>query len=196
MAKESKSVKKNKAGNCKEFELDLTDYVMGETTFLTKEKQDALFEHLRKCSQCRAELWNWKEVLAVMKTKDEMGKPEHQAKINELIKRLHAETDKMPCQLIKDGTVIPNDVEVGARAEVVWNCVGLNGIVNLDDLPKLTNLSHDQAYGAYGWLALQDKIVIVKKDEQNKFICLTEAERQSYQQVTYQATRPADQAQA
>jgi len=155
MAKETKSVKKSQAGNCsdaherstphpkasgcKEFELDLTDYVMGETTFLTKEKQEALFEHLRKCSQCRAELWNWKNVLAVMKTKGEMSSPEHQKKIDELIKRLHEETDKMPCQLIKDGTVIPNEVEVGARAKVVWNCVGLNGIVNLVDLPKLTN---------------------------------------------------------
>jgi hypothetical protein len=207
MAKETKSVKKNQAGNCsdahepegtasserstphpkasgcKEFELDLTDYVMGETTFLTKEKQSALFEHLRKCDQCRSELWNWKEVLAVMKTKGEMSSPEHQKKIGELIKRLHEETDKMPCQLIKDGTVIPNSVEVGAQAKVVWNCVGVNGVVNLVDLPKLTNLPYDQAYGAYGWLALQEKIVIVKNDEQNKFICLTEAERQNFQQV-------------
>ncbi|MDI6789044.1 MAG: zf-HC2 domain-containing protein, partial [Planctomycetota bacterium] len=86
MEKQTKQMSKKR---CKEFELDLTDYVMGETTFLTKEKQEKLFEHLRQCAKCRDQLWNWKEVISVMKTKTAMDNPEHQEKINKLIQRLH-----------------------------------------------------------------------------------------------------------
>jgi hypothetical protein len=175
MAKETKSVKKNKGCNCKEFEMDLTDYVMGETTFLTKEKQEALFEHLRKCDQCRAELWNWKEVLAMMKTKSAMAKPEHQKKINELIKRLHEETDKsadspansgkMPVasetQLAKNN--ITTKWEIGSAAGKIYNCLKANGpAMPIPLIREKTGLWDFPFYEAVGWLAKEEKVTLTK----------------------------------
>jgi len=48
----AKNRKKLNRQACKTFELDLTDYVTGDITFLTKAGQKKLFTHLRKCPAC------------------------------------------------------------------------------------------------------------------------------------------------
>lgn len=74
--------------DCRDFELDLTDYVTGDATFLTKEKQAKLFDHLRTCQQCQKEFWSWKETLAVMKAKAESQQPGYQARMDKLIQAI------------------------------------------------------------------------------------------------------------
>jgi len=163
MEKKKKQMKKQ----CKEFELDLTDYVMGETTFLTTEKQEKLFEHLRQCAKCRDQLWNWKEVIAVMKTRSAMEKPEHQQKINKLIERLHQESARLPITM--PGVPVNLKQEVKQTAREVFDLLGQNRVMSIPEIIEETKRREYTVQQAIGWLGVTDKI-IVSRDTKTAYI--------------------------
>ncbi|MFA5793763.1 MAG: winged helix-turn-helix domain-containing protein [Candidatus Brocadiia bacterium] len=164
-----------KKNSCEKYGLAITDYVLGEKMDITKEE---LIAHLQTCADCRADLKNWKATYSVMRAKAFDAKPEAKEHLEELM--MDGSPTNLICHKIKNAQILLGDVEVGAPAGVVWKCVGENGMVKLADLPKMTNLPVEQAYGGYGWLTRQEKLIIIKtKDE--KYICLTEAERKQYQ---------------
>ncbi len=80
-----------KSQPCTEFEMDLTDYVTGERTFLTPEREQKLYEHLRCCKTCRQELFDWEEVYGAIKSKLHHDQPATQQKLADLRQRIKNE---------------------------------------------------------------------------------------------------------
>ncbi|MFH1227453.1 MAG: winged helix-turn-helix domain-containing protein [Planctomycetota bacterium] len=166
---------------CKTFKQNLTDYFMGDTACLDKANQGKFFGHLRECASCRQELFDWENVYGALVTKQTPHKPETKKRMNDLRQKMLSETAQLPYLVIKEGKVISADTELGDPSGLVWRCVAKHGVVKLADLPELTNLPAEQAFGAYGWLARENKLIIVRKDNLNKYICLTEGERKQIQ---------------
>jgi hypothetical protein len=173
MAKDKKDIKTQ----CKEFELDLTDYVIGETTFLTKEKQEKLFEHLRTCAECRKQFWSWKETWAVMVGKKQSERPEYKAKMEELLAQI--KKGALSCEKAP-GKEVNINAKIGAPAGLIWRFLATNGWIKVDELPQKTNLNKDIVHEAIGWLGKEGKILMTE-EEQNTYVCLAEHERKSYQ---------------
>lgn len=82
---------KNNPNECSEIEMDMTDYVMGDITFLTKESQQRLFKHLLKCKQCRKGFFDWEDVFGLLVTEQHLAKPEVKKRMEELLKQFHKE---------------------------------------------------------------------------------------------------------
>ncbi len=156
--------------SCEQYQMDIVDLATGETSFLTGAKQEQLFEHLRRCVVCRKKFFEYEHIFAAMAGEERAKSPAFKKMIAGLLAEFKSQSAGLPCQMVKNGQVIPRNVEVGEPSGVVWKCVAKNGVV------KLTNLAPDQAYGGYGWLAHQNKLVIIK-DKNTKYICLTEDER-------------------
>ncbi len=54
----------------------------------------------------------------------------------------------------------------GSNAGIVWNALNGNGEMNLKDVKKVTKLAEKDLYAALGWLAREDKVVVVEKDKE------------------------------
>ncbi|MFH1227281.1 MAG: winged helix-turn-helix domain-containing protein [Planctomycetota bacterium] len=169
----------NNKSACQEFEMDLTDYVTGDPTFLTKDRQTKLFEHLRTCADCRAQLWNWKEVLAVMKGKAESQKPEYKAKMDKLIQELQANSAKPTCQTGQGRQLIDVKSEVGDLSGLLWKILAKHGELPEAELHKHLNTTVEMAHQALGWLERENKVLKIK-DAKGVLVCLTETERLQY----------------
>ncbi|MFH1231305.1 MAG: winged helix-turn-helix domain-containing protein [Planctomycetota bacterium] len=147
-----KTTKKPK--QCTEFEMDLTDYVTGDTTFLTKEREAKLFEHLRQCKTCRQDLFDWEEVFGAIVTKLHHDKPETKQKLAELRQRIKQEF--LPSKV--RGTI--TKAKVGFVAGDIRDFLIKNGPVSLPDLSDKMNLDPYLAVLSTGWLMREDKINI------------------------------------
>ena len=90
----------HKQGECSEIEMDLTDYVMGDMTFLTKEKQQNLFKHLMECAKCRKDFMDWEKVFGVLVAEQHLAKPEVKKRMDDLLKQFHKETKKPGSKII------------------------------------------------------------------------------------------------
>jgi len=162
--------KPNSEPVCKQYELDLTDYVMGDMTFLTKEKQEKLFEHLRKCARCREEFFAWEETYGAMVAKEHHAKPETKKRYAELMKKLKAKAgEKKP---------IDGKCEIGSAAGKIYDCLKANGEMPLPVLKEKTGLKDYYLNQAIGWLVCQEKI-LMSKDELTAYAQLSEKERQA-----------------
>lgn len=164
-----------KKADCEKYGIAITNYVTGEKLNVPETE---LFEHLRTCADCRADLKNWKATYALMRAKTHDAKPESKQRLEELLAKANPKT--LPCQMLKTGQVVSLKEAVGTPSGIVWNCIAKHGVVKLSDLPELTKLDAATAYGGYGWLAHQEKLIIIK-DKKDKYLCLTETERSQYQ---------------
>lgn len=163
---------------CKKFQMDIIDYATGDATFLTPAKEKKLFAHLRQCADCRKKFFEYEHIWAAAVADKRTARPEFQAKMKALLeelKKIPIQPKEVLCQLAPQAKIITADVKVGAPAGVVWRCLSKMGAVNLKDLPGLTNLDAPTAYGAYGWLAKENKLIIAK-DKKDTYICLTKNE--------------------
>ncbi|HUS75712.1 MAG TPA: winged helix-turn-helix domain-containing protein [Methanothrix sp.] len=51
----------------------------------------------------------------------------------------------------------------GVNAGIVWEALNLNGPSTIGNLVKSTSLSREEVYGALGWLARENKIVVERR---------------------------------
>lgn len=164
---------------CKKFQMDIVDYATGDATFITPAKEQKLFGHLRQCPDCRKKFFEYEYIFAAAVADKRTAKPEFQAKMKTFLDELKklptltGSINETLCQFVPDAEIVPAKVKVGAPAGVVWKCLAQKGVVNLKDLPGLTKLDIPTAYGAYGWLAKENKLIIAK-DKKDTYICLTE----------------------
>jgi len=147
-----KTPKKSKV--CTEFEMDLTDYVTGERTFLTPEREQKLYEHLRQCKTCRQELFDWQEVYGALKSKFHHDKPETQQKLADLRERIKREF--LPSKVKEPIT----KAKVGFVAGDIRNFLIKHGPISLMDLPEKMNLDPWMVALSTGWLMREDKVKI------------------------------------
>lgn len=173
-------IKRNKA-DCEKYQLDLTDYVTGDMTFLTKQKQQKLFAHLRKCQTCRQDFFDWEETFGVLATKEHHAKPKTQKRMNTLIEQFKS----APVKTIKGKPVLDNETEIGTPAGAVWRYLAKNGWVKVNDLTKnlrrTDKIDPDKTKFAVGWLLRENKAYYTKT-KQDTLVYLAEHERQIYQQ--------------
>lgn len=149
-----KTTKKSSNKKCAQFEMDLTDYVTGERTFLTPERETKLMEHLRQCKSCRQDLFDWEEVFGAIVTKLHHDKPETQQKLTELRQRIKQEF--LPSKV--KGTI--TKAKVGFVAGDIRNFLIKNGPVSLPDLSDKMNLDPYLTVLSTGWLMREDKVKI------------------------------------
>ncbi len=151
---------------CKQYELDLTDYVMGDMTFLTKEKQEKLFEHLRKCALCREEFFAWENTYGVMVTKQHHAKPETQKRYAELMAKIKTEAGQR--------RPIDGKWQVGSAAGKIYELLKSAGEVSIPALKEKTGLEEYRMQQAIGWLIREEKIMM---NEDNFAVYITLAEK-------------------
>jgi len=159
---------------CEKYQLAITNYVLGEAMPISKNE---LLGHLKTCAVCRKDLDDWSDNYALMRAKTSDSKPETKARIKQFIKELVAQPGPVP---LPDEIEVPGNVFVGKPAGTVWQCIGKEGRVILDDLPKKTGLPSQVAYGAMGWLLHEDKIRVTQTQDK-VFLYLTPQEQQTYQ---------------
>jgi len=159
---------------CKQYELDLTDYVMGDMTFLTKEKQEKLFEHLRKCAKCREEFFDWEKTYGVMVTKQHHATPEAKKRYAELLAKIKELPDQPKDRPIDDELVL------GTAADQIYRVLKGNGKIAYPVLRVKARLKGEPFYESIGWLAKEKKIRRTR-DEQTVYVSLTEREREQKQ---------------
>jgi hypothetical protein len=165
-----KSVK-NKKKECEKYGIAVTNLVLGEDIGMPKE---VLFDHLRKCKECREDLFEWRDTYIVMRLESEAKNPEHKKKIAEMVAGIKRD---LLCSL-ENGKKLDKDKELGVAAGDLWHILAKEGPIRVADIPqKLNKYAIDQAFGAYGWLALQDKLEIIHS-EIGKCVDLTKAERE------------------
>jgi protein involved in temperature-dependent protein secretion len=99
---EKKPNHKLTSNECTEMEMDLTDYVMGDMAFLTKEKQQRLFKHLLECEQCRKDFFEWEDVFGLMVTEQHLAKPEVKKRMEELLEQFHKEAKRSKTNITPD----------------------------------------------------------------------------------------------
>lgn len=169
------SEKKRAKADCGRFGIAVMNLVMGEDIGMP---QDELFGHLKVCKECRQELFEWRDTYTVMRMEADAKKPEYKQKAAEMADKIKKE---LICDVTKNGKKANRDEEIGVPAGTLWNVVAKEGMVRVTDIPdKMTNYALDQAYGAYGWLVLQNKIEIIYH-QNDKCICLTPDERKKVQ---------------
>ena len=151
MGKEKKDLK----AKCTDFELDLTDYVMGDATFLTKKKQEALFKHLIACKECRRQFWSWKRTWAVMVGKKQSERPEFRQKMDALLERLKSSQAKTTTRDARG--------EIITAAGKIYNLVKVKGRMSVPAIRKTTGFVGYPFYEAVGCL-VTDKKVLLNKD--------------------------------
>lgn len=163
MGKEKKDIK----AKCKDFELDLTDYVMGDATFLTKKKQEKLFEHLMNCQECRKQFWSWKRAWAVMAGKRQSERPEFRQKMDALLERLKSTPEKTTARDAR--------CEIITAAGQIYNLVKARGRMSVPTIRKKTGFVGYPFYEAVGCL-VTDKKVLLNKENQSAYDSLQPVE--------------------
>jgi hypothetical protein len=168
--------KPNNRKECQAYELDLTDYVRGDTTCLTKEKQVKLFAHLRQCAQCREAFFDWEETYGAMVTKQHFAQPETKKRYAELLAKIKGKkaVAKQP---------IDDEQEVGSAAGAIYRYLKENGETPYPVIRDKTRLWNFPFYEAMGWL-LREKKVHLNKDRDTLYAALTPSEREKYQAQT------------
>ncbi|MBI4835103.1 MAG: winged helix-turn-helix domain-containing protein [Planctomycetes bacterium] len=155
---------------CSEMEMDLTDYVMGDTTFLTREKEEKLFAHLRVCPKCRQDLFDWEDTFGMLVSKVHHEKLETKQKLDALKNMLKKEF--LPSK-VKELITID---KIGETAGDIWKYLKKNGATSLTDLPEKIKRDPYLTILSAGWLAREKKLKI---DAQ--IVNLTDAERKNTQ---------------
>ena len=148
------------SGECEPYQLDLTDYVTGDMTFLTKEKQEQLFDHLRQCAKCRQDFFDWDETFGVLVTKQHHAKAEVKKRMDDLIEQF-----KSPAPAKPPSTDVKLEIDTAAERIHTW--VKENGKTVLPVLREKTGLLDYPFYEAMGVLITGEKI-IVDKGEDNR----------------------------
>ena len=147
-----------KAG-CAKYGTAVMNLVMGQELGMPKE---ALFDHLRQCKECRAELFEWRDTWTVMRMEADAKKPAHKQKMTEMVARLQKD---LLCDVTKAGQPADRDKEIGTPAGHLWNLLAKEKIIRVVDIPnKMNKYDIDQALGAYGWLANEKKVEIIYHD--------------------------------
>jgi len=173
----AKSRDKMTAPGCKEVELDLTDYITGDMTFLTKAKQVKLFAHLRACADCRSKFWSWNETYSVIKGKHQSARPEFRQRMDALIEQFKKEYQPV-VDFVPQGVPLNMAHEIGSPAGKVWQALASNGVIRREELPQKTGLDPALAYGAMGWLAHENKLCMVKhEDHYDLFLPVSERQQ-------------------
>jgi len=147
----------NKAvsGECEPYQLDLTDYVTGDMTFLTKEKQEKLFEHLKQCAECRQDFFDWEETFGVLVTKQHHSKAEVKKRMDDLIGQFKTSAPAVPS---------PTDVktEIDTAAGEIRKVLKAHGVTPIPDLRQKTGLVDYPFYEATSWLVMNDEAIYTK----------------------------------
>jgi len=157
---------------CEKYELAITDYILGEEMDITREE---LLNHLATCDNCQKDLTNWRETYAAMRNKAYMEKPETKKKYQEMLERIKSSScEKVP------GKDVNINTKIGAPAGVIWRYLATNGWINVDELPKKTNLNKEIVHEAIGWLGKEGKILMTE-EKQTTYVCLADHERKNAQ---------------
>lgn len=157
-----KTTKQTHPDGCEKYQLDLTDYVTGDMTFLTKEKQEQLFEHLKQCAKCREEFFDWEETFGVLVTEHHLARLEIKKKMNDMIEQFKSSAPPRPARSEK----VPIDIkaEIGSAAGKIYDCLKSIGEATIEELRKETGLVSFPFYEAIGWLAREEKVTLAKDD--------------------------------
>ena len=55
------------------------------------------------------------------------------------------------------------ELAFGVKAGIVWEALNKNGPSSIDNIVKATSLRRELVYGALGWLARENKIVVERR---------------------------------
>jgi hypothetical protein len=159
-----------KSDACTEFEMDLTDYVTGDRTFLTPEKETQLMAHIRQCKTCRQDLFDWEDVFGALVSKLHHAKPETQQKLAEL--RAQIKKEFLPSRVKEPITI----AKVGFVAGDIRKFLIKHGPVSLPDLPERMNLDPYLTVLSTGWL-LREQKVHIDQSRMPPIVAVTEPEQ-------------------
>jgi hypothetical protein len=159
-----------RGGDCEKYGIAVMNLVMGEDIGMT---QDQLMNHLRECKQCRADLFEWRDTYQVMRMEADAKKPEHKQKVAEMVARIKRKL--LECTEV--GKKIDQNQEIGTPAGKLWEILAREGPIRVSDIPEKMRKDYDidQAFAAYGWLALEKKVDIFQ-GELGKCVDLTKDE--------------------
>jgi hypothetical protein len=132
--------------------MDLVDYATGEATFLTREKQQKLFEHLRACAECRSAFFDYEKIYAIAVADEKNKRPEFRRKMDALIKELTSQP------LPGENTINIKWIE-GTAAGQIYELLKAQGKLPVPVIRAKTGLTGYPFYEAMGWLACQEKII-------------------------------------
>ncbi|MFA5793883.1 MAG: hypothetical protein WC980_02260 [Candidatus Brocadiia bacterium] len=91
--KKEKPVKKTvRRDSCAKYKMDILDYVTGDMTFITAQKQKALLIHVRKCPRCQQAYFEYENIHAAARTIGRAKNPAFKAKMDAML-----ETIKKKC---------------------------------------------------------------------------------------------------
>jgi hypothetical protein len=147
-----------KVNECEQYKLDLTDYATGDMTFLTKKKQQKLFEHLRKCSECLDKFFDYERIYATSASMAQSQNPEFRRRMDALIEQFKSSAQVKPA---------PTDIkiEIDSAAERIHTWVKENGKTVLPVLREKTDLLDYPFYEAMGVLITREKIIVGKGED-------------------------------
>jgi len=145
---------------CEKYKLDLLDYATGETTFLTKEKQEQLFDHLRKCAACRKNLYGYESIYALAITEAHTQQPEFRKRMDALIEQFQSSAPAKPAS-----TDVKTEIDTAAGK--IREVLKTHGETPIPDLRQKTGLVNYPFYEAMSWLVMNDK-AIYTKDQDNR----------------------------
>lgn len=145
---------------CEKYKLDLLDYATGETTFLTKEKQEQLFDHLRKCAVCRKAFYDYGSIYALAVTEAHTQQPEFRKRMDALIEQFKSSAQVKPA-------LTDVKLEIDTAAGEIRKVLKTHGETPLLELRQKTGLLDYPFYEAMSWLVMNDE-AIYTKDQNNR----------------------------
>ena len=150
-------MKDENANPCEKYELAITNYAMGEDMPISK---DELFEHLRNCVKCRADLVDWQDTYASWRTEATVSQPEAKKRMDVLIEQFKssAQVEKAPTDV---------KVEIDSAAGKIQKVLKTHGETPIQELRQKTGLVDYPFYEAMSWLVMNDKAVYTK-DQDNR----------------------------
>jgi len=153
---------------CKKYGIAITDFVLGEEMDITRKE---LFNHLRKCADCRADLSNWQTTYAALRTEAYHKTPEAKKRMEELwekIKNLpaspsHSELPPL-CLGVKVDETQRKALEEAKKkiflaSGKVCQFLKINGATPLMELRQGTGLINKPFYETMGWLTMNEIVV-------------------------------------
>lgn len=143
--------------NCEKYGIAITNYALDEEMNVSRQE---LFNHLLRCKQCREELFDWQNNIAVLRAEEYHNNQEVKNKTEELIRELRKEMIKsMPViEPLPGEQVLDHDEDIGNAARKLWYYLAQNGKIKLNDLKRKAKLPVDIFHQALGWLARGNQI--------------------------------------
>jgi hypothetical protein len=147
-----------KKNNCEKYGLAITNYVLGEKMPMPKEE---LFDHLKTCAKCRADLADWENNYAVLQARQSDSKPEVRKQWEEFLKNLGQPAPGVTTQL---NTHQPVDIDAkwvfGSPSGVIYNYLAKqpDKRAPTNNILKDTNLGPVKTTLGMAWLVCQDKL--------------------------------------